>query len=121
MACAINPLGDLYKTQLRQLAEYLGVPEQIRKKIPTAGLWAGQTDEDELGLSYEEIDQILFLLVDKRISREKVIGSGFAKEKVDKIIRLIKGSEFKRKLPPIPKISERSVGHDFLFPYDWDK
>ena len=121
MACAINPLGDLYKTQLRQLAEYLGVPDYIRKKVPTAGLWAGQTDEDELGLSYDEIDQILFLLVDKRMPREKVVDSGFAGEKVDKIIRLIKRSEFKRKLPPIPKISERTVGHDFLFPYDWDK
>ncbi len=121
MACAINPLGDLYKTQLRQLAEYLGVPEQIRKKVPTAGLWAGQTDEDELGLTYEEIDQILFLLVDKRKSREDVVHSGFARANVDMIIRLIKGSEFKRKLPPIPKISERTVGHDFLFPYDWEK
>lgn len=121
MACAINPLGDLYKTQLRQLAEYLGVPEPIRKKVPSAGLWAGQTDEDELGLAYEEIDQILFLLVDKRESRKKVVDSGFAKEKVDKIIGLIKGSEFKRKLPPIPKISYRTVGHDFLYPYDWDR
>lgn len=121
MASAINPLGDLYKTQLRQLAAYLGVPEHVRKKVPTAGLWEGQTDEDELGLTYEEIDQILFLLVDKRMPREKVVDSGFAKEKVDKIIRLIMRSEFKRKLPPVPKISERTVGHDFLFPYDWDR
>jgi len=121
MACAINPIGDLYKTQLRQLAEYLGVPEQNKKKVPTAGLWAGQTDEDELGLTYDEIDQILFLLVDKRMPREKVIDSGFAGEKVDRIIKLIKRSGFKRQLPPIPKISERTIGHDFLFPYDWDK
>ena len=121
MACAINPLGDLYKTQLRQLAEFLGVPDHIRKKAPSAGLWDGQTDEDELGLTYDVIDQILFLLVDKRMSRENIIQSGFASGKVDKIIRLIKQSEFKRKLPPIPKISERTVGHDFLFPYDWDK
>ena len=96
-------------------------PDHIRKKVPTAGLWAGQTDEAELGLTYEEIDAILFLLVDKRKTRKEVIHSGIAEAKVDRIIQLIKGSEFKRKLPPIPKISERSVGHDFLFPYDWDK
>ncbi|MGD2246110.1 MAG: NAD+ synthase [Candidatus Aminicenantes bacterium] len=121
MACAINPLGDLYKTQLYQLAASLGVPDEILKKSPTAGLWAGQTDEKELGLPYEEIDHILYRLVDKRWPRSKVIQSGFDEKKVDKIISLIKGSEFKRKLPPIPKISERTVGHDFLFPYDWDR
>jgi NAD+ synthase len=121
MACAINPLGDLYKTQIRQLAVHLGVPGRILKKTPTAGLWAGQTDEKELGLSYEEIDRILFLMVDKRLNPEKVIQSGFTREKVSKIVKLIKSSEFKRKLPPIPKISERTVGHDFLFPYDWDR
>ena len=121
MACAINPLGDLYKTQLRQLAVHLGVPDNILKKVPTAGLWTGQTDEKELGLTYDEIDKILFLMVDKRKTPEKVIQSGFAEEKVRKIIKLIKESEFKRKLPPIPKISERTVGHDFLFPYDWDR
>lgn len=121
MACAINPLGDLYKTQIKQLAKHLGVPGKIQKKVPTAGLWTGQTDEKEIGLSYDEIDAILFQLVDKRISRKEIIASGFKKGAVDKIINLIKNSEFKRKLPPIPKISPRTVGHDFLFPYDWGK
>ena len=121
MACGINPLGDLYKTQIRQLAEYLGIPEKIRKKIPSAGLWIGQTDEDEIGLPYDEIDKILYQLVDKRTSKKDIIASGFKKETVEKIISLIKNSEFKRKLPLIPKISSRSVGHDFLFPFDWDK
>jgi len=121
MASGINPLGDLYKTQIRQLALHLKVPEEIRKKTPTAGLWKGQTDEKELGIPYDEIDAILFQLVDKRKSKNDVISLGFKKEYVEKIIRLIKDSEFKRKLPPIPKISERTVGHDFLFPYDWDK
>lgn len=121
MACAINPLGDLYKTQIRQLAKHLGVFPKILKKSPTAGLWAGQTDEKEIGLSYEEIDEILFQLVDKRMSKKDVIASGANKEAVKKIIRMIKNSEFKRKLPPIPKISSRTVGHDFLFPYDWDR
>jgi len=121
MASAINPLGDLYKTQIRQLGEHLGVPGKISKKVPTAGLWAGQTDEGEIGLSYAEIDQILYHLVDERQSKKELISSGFKKEAVEKIISLIKNSEFKRKLPPIVKISSRTVGHDFLYPYDWDK
>jgi len=121
MACAINPLGDLYKTQIRQLGQHLGVPEKILKKKPTAGLWPGQTDEGELGLSYSEIDKILFKLVDQRTPKEEVIRSGFEKKKVEKIISLIMKSEFKRRMPPIAKISSRSIGHDFLYPYDWGK
>lgn len=121
MACGINPLGDLYKMQIRQLAVHLGVPEKIRKKVATAGLWASQTDEGELGLSYDKIDKILFHLVDLRKSKKDVIASGFKKQEVEKIITLIKNSEFKRKLPPIAKLSSRSVGHDFLYPYDWDR
>ncbi len=121
MACAINPLGDLYKTQIRQLAEHLGVPEKIRKKAPSAGLWTGQTDEKEIGISYAEMDKILYQLVDKRTPKKEIITSGFKKEDIEKMINLIKNSEFKRHLPPIPKISSRTVGHDFLYPYDWGK
>jgi len=121
MACAINPLGDLFKTQIRQLAAYLGVPERIRTKLPTAGLWAGQTDEAEIGMIYAEIDEILYCLVDERESTKEVIARGFKKSRVEKIMSLIKGSEFKRQMPPIVKISSRTVGHDFLYPYDWDK
>jgi NAD+ synthase len=121
MASGINPLGDLYKTQIRQLAVHLGVPEKIRKKAPSAGLWTGQSDEGELGLPYGTMDEILFQLVDLRKSKKDVIAAGFKKEDVERIIHLIKNSEFKRKLPPIAKISSRTVGHDFLFPYDWDK
>ena len=121
MACAINPMGDLYKTQIRELAQYLGMSKEILKKQPSAGLWAGQTDEGELGLTYAEIDKILFMLVDQRMLKNDIIKSGLKKENVEKIISLIKNSEFKRKMPPIPKISARTVGHDFLYPYDWDK
>lgn len=117
-ACAINPLGDLYKTQIKELAAYLGVPEKILAKKPTAGLWPGQTDEAEIGLSYEEIDQILFQLVDSRQTPEAVAAAGFARESIEKIVSLIRNSEFKRKMPPIAKISSRTVGHDFLYPYD---
>ena len=121
MACALNPVGDLYKTQVRQLGQYLGIPKNILSKSPTAGLWAGQTDEKELGLTYAEMDQILFQLVDNRKSKAEVIASGFPKARVERIIQLIKASEFKRRMPPIAKISHRTVGHDFLFPFDWDK
>jgi len=121
LASAINPMGDLYKTQVRQLAEHLGLPAAIREKIPTAGLWPGQTDEEEIGITYEELDRILFALVDLRQSVEEVLGQGFAHYKVKRIMGLIKNSEFKRHLPPIAKVSGRTVGHDFLYAYDWDK
>jgi NAD+ synthase len=121
MACAINPLGDLYKTEVRKLADYLGVPERIRAKVPSAGLWPGQTDERELGLTYAEIDEILVRLVDERESAAEVVARGFAKAHVTKIAATIRASEFKRQLPPIAKIAPRSVGHDFLYPYDRDK
>lgn len=121
MACAINPMGDLYKTQVRVLGGHLGVPDRVLNKAPSAGLWEGQTDEQELGLSYTEIDEILYYMIDKRIPRRELIHRGFEEAKVDRLIHLIKGSEFKRRMPPIAKISERTVGHDFLYPYDWDK
>jgi NAD+ synthase len=121
MACAINPMGDLYKTQVRELATYLGIPERIRTKAPSAGLWAGQTDEGEIGLTYAELDEILNHLVEGRESPREVVARGFSKNRVEKIVRLICGSEFKRQMPPIAKISSRTIGHDFLYPFDWDK
>lgn len=120
-ACAINPMGDLYKSQLRELAAHLGIPTAIRRKVPTAGLWPGQTDEAEIGFSYAELDEILFGLVDQKKNRKEMIGAGHEPGRVDRVMRLIRNSEFKRKLPPIAKLSARSVGHDFLYPYDWGK
>ena len=121
MACAIDPLGDLYKTQIRDLAVYLKVPEKIQEKAPTAGLWEGQTDEGELGMTYEDVDRLLFQMVDKRQTEDEVVALGFDKNMVKRVISLVKNSEFKRKLPPIAKLSDRTVGHDFLFPYDREK
>ena len=121
MACAVNPLGDLYKTQVRQLAAHLRVPAAIRAKAPTAGLWPGQTDEAEIGLSYEELDEILYDLVEGRKSRKELVAAGHKPAAVDRVLRKVRGSEFKRHLPPIAKLSPRSVGHDFLYPYDWGK
>ena len=118
MACAINPMGDLYKTQVRDLAAHLRIPPAIRRKAPTAGLWPGQTDEDDIGVGYEELDLILCGLVEGRKSRGEVIAAGHAPATVDRVLRMIKRSGFKRALPPIAKLSTRSVGHDFLYPYD---
>jgi NAD+ synthase len=118
MACAINPLGDLYKSQVRALGAHLRLPARILKKTPTAGLWPGQTDEAEIGLDYSEIDAILYELVDERRSVKDTISAGFKKEAVERIEALIRRSEFKRKMPPIAKISSRTVGHDFLYSYD---
>jgi NAD+ synthase len=118
MACAINPLGDLYKTQVRALGAHLHLPTRILKKVPTAGLWSGQTDEEEIGLNYSEIDAILYELVDERRPAKEVIASGFNRAAVQRIERMMVNSEFKRKMPPIAKISSRTVGHDYLYSYD---
>jgi len=121
LACGINPMGDLYKTQVRQLAGHLGVPGFILKKTPTAGLWLGQTDEQEIGLPYPEIDEILEAVVEQRKSSAALADAAFRRETVDRVLRMIRKSEFKRRLPPVAKLSTRSVGHDFLYPYDWGK
>jgi NAD+ synthase len=119
MASAINPLGDLYKTQLRQLARAMGVPEAIVQKAPSADLWAGQTDEGELGFTYAEVDQLLYLLVDERYTRDEAIAAGFDARFVDTVMRRMQRSQFKRMPPIIAKVSRRDVGHDFLYPRDW--
>jgi NAD+ synthase len=121
MACGINPMGDLYKTQVRELARHLGVPASIIRKTPTAGLWSGQTDEQEIGLAYAELDEILENLVEKRRSGHELVKAGFKPGTVRRVAEMIRNSEFKRKLPPIAKLSPRSVGHDFLYPYDWGR
>lgn len=104
-ACAINPLGDLYKTQIWQLAEEVGIPKNIIEKIPTADLWAGQTDEGELGFSYRDVDKLLYNMVDQNNDDERLIGKGFEKEFIEKVRQRIRKNKFKRRLPPIPKIS----------------
>jgi NAD+ synthase len=120
-ACALNPLGDLYKTQVRQMAKHLRLPAAILNKKPTAGLWPGQTDEGEIGLSYQELDEILYRLVDLRMFKAEVTAQGYERKKVERIVRLIKNSQFKREMPPIAKVSGRTIGHDFLYPYDWGR
>jgi len=118
-ACALNPLGDLYKTQVRQLARAIGVPEVIVAKPPSADLWAGQTDEGELGFTYERVDQLLLLLVDGRHSPESCVEAGFDRAFVQAVLERVRRNQFKRVLPPIAKLSNRTVGYDFLYPRDW--
>ncbi|GAB4335052.1 MAG: NAD+ synthase [Candidatus Abyssubacteria bacterium] len=119
MACALSPLGDLYKTQICQLAEYLGVPEQIITKPPSADLWVGQTDEGELGFTYRQVDQLLYYMVDKRYAVLELVESGYEEEFVRRVFRLIQRSQFKRRMPAIAKLSHRTVDRDFRYPRDW--
>jgi NAD+ synthase len=118
-ACALNPLGDLYKTQLRQLARAVGIPAALLEKPPSADLWLGQTDEGELGFTYAEVDQLLYLLVDQRYSPQECMAAGFAEGFVRTVVERIRRNHFKRVLPPIAKLSNRTVGYDFLYLRDW--
>jgi NAD+ synthase len=118
-ACALNPLGDLYKTQVRQLSRELGIPEVILEKAPTADLWAGQTDEGELGYTYAEVDRLLYLLVDERFTPAECVEAGFGEAFVHSVVERVRRNQFKRILPPIAKISNRTIGYDFLYLRDW--
>jgi NAD+ synthase len=119
MASALNPVGDLYKTQVRQMAAHLRVPLAIRRKVPSADLWAGQTDEAELGFTYDEVDRLLYLLVDERYGRAEAIAAGWSPRLVDRVRDRIAASQYKRRLPLIAKVSQRTVGIDFRYPRDW--
>lgn len=118
-ACAFNPIGDLYKTQVRQLSRALGVPTAIIDKPPSADLWLGQTDEKELGFTYEEVDRLLYLIVDQRFSPQECIEEGFEKTFVELVGSRIRRNHYKRVMPPIAKISSRTAGSDFLYLRDW--
>ncbi len=119
LASAVNPIGDLYKTQVRQLAEVMGLPQSIRQKAPTADLIPGQTDEGDLGFTYAEVDHLLYLLVDERYSRQEAEEAGFSSQFVATVLEMIRRSEYKRRMPIIPKLSSRTVGHDFRYLRDW--
>ena len=116
MAAAIQPIGDLYKSQLRAVAECLGVPEQILSKPPSADLWPGQTDEGELGASYDELDRILYALVDRRWGRDRCVRAGLPAGLVDRVARTVARMEYKRQLAPVAKVSLRTPGIDHLYP-----
>jgi NAD+ synthase len=119
LASALNPLGDLYKTQVRELSRALKVPKSILEKPPSADLWPEQTDEADLGVTYDEVDRILALFVDARVSQATIVAKGFPRETVSRVRRLIMRSQFKRRMPLIAKVSTRSIGWDFRYPRDW--
>lgn len=118
-ACALNPIGDLYKSQIRQLSRAMGVPEVIVAKPPTADLWLGQTDEGELGFTYADVDPLLYLLVDERFTPQECVDAGFEEGFVNKVVDRIRRNQFKRILPPVAKLSHRTIGYDFLYLRDW--
>lgn len=121
MASALNPLGDLYKTQVGQLARALGVPREIVEKAPTADLWPGQTDETELGFTYEKVDRLLYYMVDKRYSETELVELGFEPSFIAQVEQRVRNSQFKRRLPLIAKISTRTIDRDFRYPRDWGR
>lgn len=119
MASALNPLGDLYKTQIWQLARHLGLPDRIVDKKPSADLWAGQTDEGEMGFTYADVDRLLFAMVDERRTDAELLQMGFASSFVERVRTMISRSQFKRRPPLIAKLSHRTVNVDFRYPRDW--
>jgi NAD+ synthase len=121
MASAINPLGDLYKTQVWQLADAVGVPTAIVQKAPSADLWAGQSDETELGFQYRMIDQLLYFFVERRYSVEDLKRQGFDEAFVSDIMRRVRENQYKRRLPLIAKLTSRTIDRDFRYPRDWGR
>lgn len=104
IACAINPIGEIYKSDEFEFARVLGVPESILNKAPSADLWEGQSDEAELGHSYKELDDLLKVMIDENKSKEELISMGFEEKFIDKISYRVKANAFKGKLPTIAKI-----------------
>ena len=115
-AAALQPIGDLYKSQLREVATELGVPPEIIAKPPSADLWPGQTDEGELGASYDDLDRILFALVDRRWTVDRCVRAGMDERLVRWVESRVAQMEFKRQMPPVAKVSLRTPGIDHLYP-----
>jgi NAD+ synthase len=121
MASALNPIGDIYKTQVWQLSEEMGVSRVVIDKKPSADLWAGQTDEQELGFTYREVDALLYRMVDLRMSRDELAACGFAPDFINLVAGKVQNSHFKRRLPVIAKVSNRTIDRDFRYSRDWGK
>jgi NAD+ synthase len=115
-ACAFAPIGDLYKSQVRQLSAAIGVPDAVVRKPPSADLWPGQTDEAEVGHTYAELDRLLFWMIDRRRSAAELLEMGFEEGFIERVVRLVAASEFKRQVPPVAKLGPRTPGVDYLYP-----
>lgn len=120
-AAAFLPIGDLYKTQVFELARHLGIPEAIIAKMPSADLWPGQTDEGEIGITYKDLDIILHLMIDKRWDEGEIVERGYRLPLIRRIKKMIVNSQFKRTMPPVVKLHARTVGIDFRYLRDWNK
>ena len=118
LASAINPIGDLYKSEVFELAEFLNVSKCIIKKPPSADLWDGQSDEADLGYTYAQLDEVMKLYVEERLSRDEILQRGYEAKMLDMIIERIFRNHFKRKMPVIAKLTSRTVNHDFNYPRD---
>lgn len=118
LSSALNPIGDLYKSEVYELAEYLGVTKSIIKKAPSADLWSGQSDEADLGYTYAELDKALKLYVEDRLSKEEIVEMGCDRDMLDMIVERIFRNQFKRKMPLISKLTSRTINHDFNYPRD---
>lgn len=118
-ACALNPLGDLYKGQVVQLAQHLGLPEEVRTKPPSADLFEGQTDEADLGFSYEQADRLLRCMVDERYDEEELVAAGFDRDFVRRIAARIVSNQYKRLPPIVAKLGPRTVNQDFRYLRSW--
>jgi NAD+ synthase len=121
MASALNPIGDIYKSQVWQLSAAMGIPAAVIEKQPSADLWAGQTDEEELGFTYRQVDELLYRMVDQRLTQPELVAAGFEVEFVESIYAKIQNSHFKRRLPVIAKVSNRTIDRDFRYARDWGK
>ena len=114
----MNPVGDLFKTQVWALAKHLGVPEVIVAKPPTADLIAGQTDEGDLGISYERADEILNWLV-SGYSESELVARGFDAGEVAMVKQRVAGTHWKRRLPTVAMVSPTAIGESYLRPVDY--
>ncbi len=119
MASALNPLGDLYKTQVFALGRTVDLPEQVITKAPSADLWEGQSDEEELGFAYDRVDSLLYYLVDERRTRAELRALGFDDAFITQVSTRVMGSQYKRRPPIIAKLSARTIDRDFRYPRDW--
>jgi len=117
-ASSLNPLGDLYKQQVWRLASHLALPQRVVAKQPSADLWPGQTDEDELGMTYEVADEVLYLLFDLGLRPAEVVERGYAEESVRRIVRLEQANRFKRRLMLIARLSGSAINLDQEIPRD---
>ena len=119
MASAINPIGDLFKSQVVALSTHLGVPDSILNRPPSADLWEGQTDEEDLGFSYDSLDSFLHLFVDRRYSKEELLAAGFDEEFIGTIAKRVRLNQYKRRPPIIAKLANRTINLDYRYARDW--